>query len=78
MIKHLMGYEKVRYQATGENPVADLTLSGSTLYGPTSAGGVYADGTVFAVTIPEPAPSILTLVGVAVIGGLRRRRRSPI
>ena len=36
-----------------------MTLSGNTLYGTTSDGGANYDGTVFAITVPEPGDANL-------------------
>ena len=36
----------------GGFPVADLTLSGGTLFGMTNGGGTNGDGTVFALALP--------------------------
>lgn len=59
--------------ADGANPDGDLTAVGNTLYGWTSAGGSANDGTVFAVTIPEPGAYLLVAGGLAVL--LFRKRR---
>ena len=64
----------------GENPVADLTLIGSTLYGTTNQGGAYGDGTVFALNLaPTPEPSTFALLAAGAAGlvvyRLRRRRK---
>jgi uncharacterized repeat protein (TIGR03803 family) len=50
----------------GANPAGELTLSGGTLFGMTSAGGANAVGTIFALTLPAPTPEpgTLALVGV--------------
>ena len=58
----------------GANPIAGLTLSGSTLYGTTSSGGGGNNGTVFAITTPEPSTWDL-LAACATAGLLLRRRR---
>jgi uncharacterized repeat protein (TIGR03803 family) len=67
--------------ADGGVPHSSLTLSGNTLYGTTYSGGgnphpnegtVY-DGTVFALTVPEPGS--VSLLAVGSIGFLSRRRR---
>ncbi len=46
----------------GENPWADLTLSGSTLYGTTNVGGANNDGAVFSV--PVTGGSLTTLLSL--------------
>jgi uncharacterized repeat protein (TIGR03803 family) len=38
----------------GDSPTAGLLLVGDTLFGTTFRGGLYDDGTVFAITVPEP------------------------
>ena len=45
----------------GENPNGNLTLSanGSTLYGMTSSGGTYGDGTIFSVPATGGTPTVL-------------------
>jgi uncharacterized repeat protein (TIGR03803 family) len=45
--------------SNGANPVAGLTLSGSTLYGTTKSGGAYGDGVVFSVPIGGGTPTVL-------------------
>ena len=56
--------------ADGGYPYGDLTFSGGTLFGMTSAGGngvgTNGDGTVFALVLPTPEPGTLAA----------RRRRS--
>jgi uncharacterized repeat protein (TIGR03803 family) len=54
----------------GKNPFGSLTLSGSALYGMTAYGGARGDGTVFALTIPAPEPSTLSLLTVGAFGFL--------
>jgi uncharacterized repeat protein (TIGR03803 family) len=39
----------------GDNPVADLVLSGNTLYGTTAGGGTAGCGVVFSLTLPPPS-----------------------
>jgi len=56
----------------GTYPWGGLTLSGSTLYGMSQGGGTYGDGTVFALTVPEPGT--LVLLGLAAAGWLAYRR----
>ena len=43
----------------GANPVAGLTLSGTTLYGTTNEGGAYGDGTVFSIPVTGGSPTVL-------------------
>ncbi len=45
----------------GDWPYGSLTLSadGSTLYGMTSAGGIYADGTIFSIPVTGGSPTLL-------------------
>ena len=59
--------------ADGKNPDGDLSAVGNTLYGWTSAGGSAGDGTVFAITIPEPSSYSLLGCGLAILLFLRRR-----
>jgi uncharacterized repeat protein (TIGR03803 family) len=60
----------------GKNPKGSLTLSGSTLYGMTYAGGVYDAGTAFSiVVVPEPSSMGLVLLGLGLIGWRRLRLR---
>ncbi len=64
----------------GRMPWADLTLSGSTLYGMTGAGGTNDVGTIFSLAVTVPEPSTLVLVGIGAISLLsyawRRRKRT--
>jgi uncharacterized repeat protein (TIGR03803 family) len=77
------GAPTVLYSFTGNsdgaNPEAVLILSGSTLYGTASSGGVNGDGTVFALQLtetPEPISMIFFGTGlVGVIGYVARWRR---
>ena len=43
----------------GASPYGSLTLSGNTLYGTTSAGGAYGDGTVFSIATTGGNPTTL-------------------
>jgi uncharacterized repeat protein (TIGR03803 family) len=59
----------------GANPDGDLTLSadGSTLYGTTEYGGADGDGVVFSLSVPEPtSASLIPMAGLPLL--LRRRR----
>jgi uncharacterized repeat protein (TIGR03803 family) len=47
------------YNNDGANPQAGLILVGNTLYGTTSTGGTWGDGTVFSLTLPRPQLSII-------------------
>jgi uncharacterized repeat protein (TIGR03803 family) len=51
----------------GANPQAGLILSGNTLYGTTSAGGIWGDGTVFSITLPPPPQLTIIPSGANVI-----------
>jgi len=76
------GIEKIVHAFTfgassvdGFDPVADLTLDGSTLYGTTAKGGTYSSGTIFAVKVPEPDSLLLACLataGLAVAALVRR------
>ena len=59
----------------GKNPNVDLTLSGNTLYGTTWQGGTYNDGTVFALTVPEPCTITLLLASAACLLSYAWRRQ---
>ena len=63
----------------GGFPVADLTLSGGTLFGMTNGGGTNGDGTVFALALPPtPEPGTLALLGACftgLIGWAWRKRK---
>jgi uncharacterized repeat protein (TIGR03803 family) len=62
----------------GRNPMGDLTLDGSTLYGMTYYGGNGGSGlgTVFSIgVVPEPSSMGLVLLGVGLIGWRRLRLR---
>jgi uncharacterized repeat protein (TIGR03803 family) len=57
----------------GYHPMADLLLSGDTLYGLAEKGGAYGGGVIFSLTVPEPATlGLLALGGAAMI---RRKRK---
>lgn len=58
----------------GANPLGDLAYENGTLYGWTSAGGAGANGTLFALAVPEPSVLALSLGGLSVV--LFRRRQS--
>jgi uncharacterized repeat protein (TIGR03803 family) len=64
----------------GEYPKGDLMLSDGILYGTTSYGGAYGDGTAFSLTLPQqsPEPSTLALLAASALGlaGYRSRRRT--
>jgi uncharacterized repeat protein (TIGR03803 family) len=58
----------------GANPWAGLTFFGNTLFGTTNSGGANYDGTVFSISLPEPASLLLlSLAAPALL--LRRRAR---
>jgi uncharacterized repeat protein (TIGR03803 family) len=59
----------------GELPFAGLTLIGNTLYGTTAEGGAYGDGTVFALTIPEPSTIVLLASAACLFVFAWQRRR---
>ena len=60
----------------GENPLnGGLTLIGNTLYGTTLVGGAYGDGTVFALTVPEPSTIALLLASAASLLAFAWRQR---
>ena len=61
----------------GAAPMGSLTLSGSTLYGMTFAGGANNAGVVFALNL-VPEPSTLALLGVGAMALVRRRRSRPL
>src|SRR5439155_14845310 len=42
----------------GATPVANLILSGNTLYGTTYGGGDLGDGTVFSISLPVTPPQL--------------------
>jgi len=58
----------------GENPYGDLTRNGSVLYGMTEGGGTYGDGTIFALTVPEPSTFALLAAGLLGYSWRRRKR----
>jgi len=61
--------------ANGDDPAADLTLSGNTFYSTTVLGGANDDGTVFALTVPEPASASLLAIGSLILLARCRRRQ---
>ena len=56
----------------GADPIGDLTLFGNTLYGTTQGGGANNAGTVFSVSVPEPAS--VSILAMGAVLALRRRR----
>jgi uncharacterized repeat protein (TIGR03803 family) len=54
--------------AHGANPQGSLILSGSILYGTTSAGGANSDGVVFSLPVTGGTPTILTSFSYATTG----------
>jgi uncharacterized repeat protein (TIGR03803 family) len=68
----------VNFNSTsGTNPGGGLTPSadGSTLYGMTSQGGANGDGTVFALSTPEPSSVVLLGLGTIGFGAMALPRR---
>jgi uncharacterized repeat protein (TIGR03803 family) len=61
----------------GANPMGDLTVSGSILYGMTRAAGANNHGIVFSFPISAvPEPGSLSLLSlIAAVGTMRPRRR---
>ncbi len=59
----------------GAYPFGDLTLIGGTLFGMTAQGGANNDGTVFALTTPEPSTLTLSVIAVVGFAGYLGRRR---
>jgi autotransporter-associated beta strand protein/uncharacterized repeat protein (TIGR03803 family) len=55
--QNLLGFSGTGGAYPGNEPLGDLTLSGSTLYGMTLAGGANDDGTAFSLTMTTPGPS---------------------
>jgi uncharacterized repeat protein (TIGR03803 family) len=51
----------------GAGPLAGLILSGNTLYGTASAGGIWGDGTVFSIALPVSPQLTITLSGTNAI-----------
>jgi uncharacterized repeat protein (TIGR03803 family) len=63
----------------GANPLGDLAFDNGVLYGWTSTGGSYNNGTLFAVTVPEPSTWALSAAGVGLfLLVLWVRRRRPV
>src|SRR5438132_8119297 len=59
----LFSFCQLDYCQDGAIPSASLTHIGSTLYGTTSAGGVYGRGTVFAIDLKSRKESVLHSFG---------------
>jgi uncharacterized repeat protein (TIGR03803 family) len=57
----------------GDQPNGGLLVNGETLYGMTAFGGANNDGIIFSISVPEP--SSISLLGVAAMALLARRRR---
>ena len=55
------------YPSDGANPLAGLVLSGSTLYGTTSAGGALGVGTVFGLSLLPPPSLTIARAGPDII-----------
>jgi uncharacterized repeat protein (TIGR03803 family) len=51
------------------------SADGSTLYGMTSQGGANGDGTVFALSTPEPSSVVLLGLGTIGFGAMALPRR---
>jgi len=55
----LYSFDNGAHSGSGAFPFGSLTLSGSTLYGMTAAGGADGDGTVFSIPVTGGTPTIL-------------------
>jgi len=60
--------------SNGGGPLGGLILDGNTLYSTTAGGGLYGDGTVFALEVPEPSTWALLLGGLGLLVLWRARR----
>jgi uncharacterized repeat protein (TIGR03803 family) len=61
--------------SNGSTPYSGLTYSDNKLFGTTTGGGLYNQGTVFSVTLPAPEPSTLSLIGALCVAGIIWRLR---
>lgn len=61
--------------SSATNPVTRLLAVGSTLYGTTEGGGATGNGTVFSLTVPEPAGASLCSFACFGLAMLRWRQR---
>lgn len=59
--------DAARTNYDGANPQAGLIISGNTLYGTASAGGVNGHGTIFKLSLPLPQLSIETVAGAVIL-----------
>jgi len=62
----------------GANPLGDLTLSGSTLYGMTQSGGANNKGVIFSLAVPEPSTFALAAIGGGLWLAVRTWRRGAL
>jgi uncharacterized repeat protein (TIGR03803 family) len=62
----------------GAYPQGDLTISGSTLYGMTSVGGINNLGTIFSIPVPEPSALGLVAAGAFALLKLRRSEKCSV
>jgi uncharacterized repeat protein (TIGR03803 family) len=62
----------------GSSPVGGLTLIDSTFYGQTAGGGTGNQGTIFAITVPEPSSLVVATLGLTALAIVCAQRRRPL